>query len=250
MLKIYKKETRRKSFKQYFIFLPLFFSFILFLSFTSAAAVQINQNVDQGITIDYPKYESIRQLESFNLSVHTINNSDGKIINSPNCTLQIQKSNGQIALDDVPLNKIGNHHNYFITLENFSEMGQYAFFINCEDINIGGFASGIFTITANGEPYQNFPIQFQIIILGISLLVLGYSKRNLSLFRFFGAIIILMMGVLTFYPGYNFINYSSYLGKLLGFILVSGGTYFIIGAPLEDWKYRKRTTREEDEKNE
>ena len=38
----------------------------------------------------------------------------------------------------------------------------------------------------------------------------------------------MIMGVITIYPGYSFINYTTLLGKGLGFILIGLGFYFLI----------------------
>lgn len=133
--------------RKYFLIFLLFF---LLISFISSAAVQINQNVQTGLTIDYPKFDFIQRGQAFNLTIHTTNNSDGKVITSPNCTLQIQNSTGGLVIDDVSFTKISNHHNYYLSSGNFSTNGFYDLFIDCEDVGIGGFASVSFKVTTKG----------------------------------------------------------------------------------------------------
>ena len=56
----------------------------------------------------------------------------------------------------------------------------------------------------------------------------GFVTERLRMFKHLGSILLIIVGIITLYPGYNFINYSTLLGKALGFILIGLGFYFWI----------------------
>ncbi len=43
-----------------------------------------------------------------------------------------------------------------------------------------------------------------------------------------GSMVIIVMGIITLFPGYSFINWTTLLGKALGFGLIGVGAYFLI----------------------
>ncbi len=85
-----------------------------------------------------------------------------------------------------------------------------------------------FEVTADGQPFSKFPYQFFIIIIGVLFILFSYINERMSLFRYVGSVILTVMGVLTLYPGYSFINWTTLLGKTLGIGLIALGFYFMI----------------------
>ena len=56
----------------------------------------------------------------------------------------------------------------------------------------------------------------------------GFVTERLRLFKHMGAILLVIMGIITLFPGYNFINHTTLFGLALGTILVGIGFYFLI----------------------
>ena len=54
------------------------------------------------------------------------------------------------------------------------------------------------------------------------------AQEKLRLFKHMRAILMMIMGIITIFPGDSFINYTTLLGKGLGFTLVGLGFYFLI----------------------
>lgn len=89
-----------------------------------------------------------------------------------------------------------------------------------------------FQVTADGNPYQSFPYQIILLMLGFIFVFIGlFYKANLI--TYLGATITLVMGILTLYPGYNYINYSNLTGQLLGISSIGAGFYYLLHDFLE-----------------
>ena len=99
---------------------------------------------------------------------------------------------------------------------------------SCDNVSSAGLETFDVAITADGKKFQTFPTQIVIIIIGLIMICVGIILDRLRLFKHLGSMLILIMGVITLYPGYSFINYSTLTGKVLGFILVGLGFYFLI----------------------
>jgi hypothetical protein len=104
-----------------------------------------------------------------------------------------------------------------------SEMGRYDYSITDNEGNTYGNS---FLVTADGKPYQNFPISYSLILLGLVFLVFGKyfgRKFNTSIFDFFSGIFFMISGILTLTQGFNFTNWSTLDGLALGTIFCGIG---------------------------
>ena len=133
----------------------------------------------------------------------------------------------QIVGEQV-MTKVGSVYNFTLSSGNTSVLGEYI-------VNGIGDLDGTntiwtynFFITADGKPFQAFPNEFAAIGLAFLLIISGLFNNRLNLLKHMGSIILMVMGVLTLYPGYNFINHTNLFGLSLGSILIGIGFYFLI----------------------
>lgn len=160
----------------------IFFLFlILNLSFITPAPAQTNVNLDVGLSIDYPKFETLEVSQPFNLSVKTFNVSSGKYLNGSNCTMELHNQTGGLVFSKANLTSTQNSYNVYISEGNFTQLDTYAFLLYCEHGDLGGFASGTFDVTYLGEYlptssavlYSTF---FFILILSFILILFSIAK--------------------------------------------------------------------------
>jgi len=140
------------------------------------------------------------------------------------CTVSTIDPNGIQVLNNQSLTF---NETFVNTVFPTSKFGVYSNIARCASANITK-SEFTYTVTADGKPPSNFPAQYSIIALGFLLIGLGLTQDRMRMFKHIGSIIIMIMGVLTLYPGYSFIDYSTLLGKTLGFSCVGLGFYFLI----------------------
>jgi len=136
--------------------------------------------------------------------------------------------NSQELIGIKPMTRTGSVYNFTLEATNTSEMGDYIVNGIGDDGGTDDIWNYKFTITADGQPFQAFPNQFVIIALAILLILVGLFNSRLRLLQHLGSIIMMVMGVITIYPGYNFINHTTLLGLSLGTILIGIGFYFLV----------------------
>ncbi len=194
--------------------------------------------VDTGIQLEVPIISEHQFNKNFGFKVHAHNATDGTLLADNTtmfCILHLYRhSDGkqiiELNMTLAPTNRID--FELEILAGNFTELGQYSVLFYCEDSGggnpIGGFLEHPFDVTADGKDGQTFPTQFVIIILGLAFIIIGALEERLKLFQIIGSMVIIIMGILTLYPGYSFINWTTLFGKTLGFGLIGLGCYFLI----------------------
>ncbi len=120
--------------------------------------------------------------------------------------------------------------NFNITFNSssLSEFGEYTLGGFCKDGSVTNIIDITFDVTADGNPFEAFPNQFAVIALAIILIMFGLFQERFRLLKHMGGIILMVMGVITLFPGYNFINHTTLFGVALGSILIAIGFYFLI----------------------
>ena len=147
---------------------------------------------------------------------------------STSCNMTISYPDGSLLIDNLPMTLGSSFANITVLEGQANKLGFYKATQICCDSGFCGkdtFDSGI---TGDGNPYQVFPTQFVVIIFGFALIFFGLLRDSVKMLKTIGSLIIFVMGVLTLYPGYSFINYSNLLGMALGFTFIGGGFYFMI----------------------
>lgn len=116
---------------------------------------ETNANIDIGLQIFYPPLETVKQNTDFNFHIHLSNITNGfpRYNNIDSCFLDLYNSTGDHTLEKGVLNKNANlyDHELFIDGNNFSDLGQHAFFIWCNSSDTGGGVKGGFKVTPSGR---------------------------------------------------------------------------------------------------
>lgn len=160
------------------------------------------------------------------------------------CNITITKPDGSIMIHDVNMTFNTTFRNVTVPFTRNDQLGFARAIQGCANATNGGVDTFDIAITADGKPYRIFPQQFFVIILGFIFIVLGFAKERLRLFKSLGAVIFMIMGVITLWPGYSFINWTTLMGLSLGSILIGLGFYFLIEDSFARGKQDERFTQE------
>ncbi len=144
------------------------------------------------------------------------------------CNITVTYPDGELMFNNRVMNNKGSFHNITLTQVINRELGFHPFIMSCQDGSVFGGDTGNLVITADGKPPQIFPTQFMIAIFAMAFIGAGLFSERLRLFKHMGSIVLMIFGIVTLYPGYSFINWSTLLGKGLGFASIALGVYFFI----------------------
>ncbi len=166
-----------------------------------------------------------------------------------NCNLSVLSPSDVLLLDAITATQSASLGSFNFTLNSSqtSELGEYRVGGFCKDGSVTNIIDFTFDVTANGEPFQEFPTSFIIIFLGVIFIIMGLFQERLRMFKHMGAIVLMVMGVLTLFPGYSFINWTTLTGKVLGFSLIALGFYFLIEDSFSRDKQDEFFTQEEED---
>lgn len=143
----------------------------------------------EGLQIFYPSFDEVKKDSQFSLHVHVSNISNGfPLLNTQaDCFLHLYNSSGSHTFESGPLKKDSNGWDHEIFLDsnggNFSDLGEHAFYIWCNNTawSLGGEARGTFTVTPTGYELtipQAVTYGFIILLLGLFLYFTIYGIRN------------------------------------------------------------------------
>lgn len=144
------------------------------------------------------------------------------------CNITLVYPNGNILINNQVMTNQISFRNITINQSLNNQLGFIKAMESCNNVSSAGLETFDVAITADGKKFQIFPIQIVLIIIGLIMICVGITLDRLRLFKHLGSMFIMVMGVVTLYPGYSFINYSTLIGKVLGFTLVGIGFYFLI----------------------
>lgn len=171
---------------------------------------------------------TFKQNEQVDIKIICIN--AGYCTTSAVCNVSVFSPSEVTLLNGIQATRAANlaFHNFTLNGSQMSDLGQYRVGGFCKDGSVTQLVDFNFDVTANGEPFEAFPNQFVIIGLAFILIIFGFFKDRLRMLKHMGSMILMIMGVLTLYPGYNFINHTTLLGLALGLISIGIGFYFLI----------------------
>ncbi len=213
------------------------FIFLLLAVPLVVAQPQFVQDGDNSLDIEFSKITILQQNNNFTFQYHVFNSSDGILMtdSTTSCEFHLFENSGihivttNSTTGGFILFTPEKDFEIFVDGGNFTRMGLYSVIMQCNTTtNFGGFISYEIIVTADGFPTRSFPIQFQLILFGFISIIFSFLFERLRMFKYMGSLIFLVMGVLTLYPGYGFLNWTTLTGKLLGFILIGSGFYFLI----------------------
>jgi len=171
---------------------------------------------------------TFRQNEAVSVKVVCIN--AGFCTATSQCNASIFAPDENVLLDGIQGTIAGNRafHNFSLNSTQTEDLGEYRVGGFCKDGSVTQLIDFTFDVTADGKPFEAFPNQFAVILLAILLIIFGLFDSRWTLLKHMGSIILMIMGVITLFPGYNFINHTNLFGLALGTILIAIGFYFLI----------------------
>ena len=217
--------------KFYFIFLFLFL--LVFTPTISAQPpfIQPTQPFVDGYIIEIPEQEILKVNQDFNFFFHVFNISNGLPLTDSlvNCEFNLHDSTSKLIFTDNSLffDDTTTAFNVTIGGGNFTTQ-DYTYVTHCNSTDFGGFISVAIKSTPDGKESVAFPQQFSVIALGIILVMFGILRSRYNLLKHMGSLVLMVMGILTLYPGYNNISHTTLFGLALGSSLIGIGFYFLI----------------------
>lgn len=104
--------------------------------------------------------------------------------------------------------------------------GFYLGTMTCTDGGVSGAESFFVEQTADGNASQPFPTQLIILVGCFLLLMFGIVVKEHNILKIIPSIGLIVMGTITLYPGYSYINWSTLSGLMLGAISLGIGFYY------------------------
>ncbi len=144
------------------------------------------------------------------------------------CNFTIIRPNGNTLLTNRIMTFNNNFFNITILKDQNNVLGSHPSIMSCCEGGLCNADTFDIVVTADGNPIQIFPTQFGIILFGFLLVGFGTLFERLRLFKHTGAIMLLVMGVVTLFPGYSLINHSNLAGQSVGFVTIGLGFWFLI----------------------
>ena len=193
---------------------------------------QTNVNIEVGLQVEFTQVNTFENGVDHLFNTHVFNISTGlRVTNdTTQCFYHLFDNEGQHQINQVEMtfDALDKDYDYLVLGTNFTRNGDYSYLITCNATNVGGFLSAGFEITQDGFESVVFPQQFSIILLGFILIMFGILNSRHTIIKHMGAIILMVMGVLTLFPGYNNISHTSLFGLALGTILIGIGFWALI----------------------
>lgn len=227
-----------------FLFFTFLFIFLVGTPFISAQPPFQQSEVQEGFLIIETAYPTSHKVnEDFYVHAHVYNGTSGVLItDNINCFYHFynHQLSGDTHIDTGILTQYGDGYRNETDGNLLDEVGEYSLLIWCNSTTEGGFFEYTFDVTADGQRFQTFPNQFFLIILALGFIFLSFSSSRLTLFKYLGALLAMVMGVITIYPGYNFINHSTLMGLGLGIMLIALGFYYLVEEAFSREKQSKK----------
>lgn len=193
----------------------ILFALVLFLLPFSAAEQESNQDF------------YFKQFEPADIKIVCEDDVfSGPCGSSTSANITIYDPDGKILVSNVKMSRTLDVFNY--TLGKTERTGTYTAVSRFQDGALADVVTSNFYITTNGKPDVVFPIELTILLSSIILIAVGSIFRKLRLFKQVGSMILLVMGIITLYPGYGGFNHTTLIGQLIGFMSIGSGLYFLV----------------------
>lgn len=147
---------------------------------------------------------------------------------SATCNFTLIRPTGETIFSNQIMTFNSNFFNITLLKATNNQLGEHPAIMSCCENGLCDADTFKIIVTADGNPQQTFPTQFAVIFFAFLLVGFGTFFERLRLFKYMGSILLMVMGVLTLYPGYSLINYSNLVGQSIGSIIIGLGFYFLI----------------------
>lgn len=166
-------------------FLTALILMIFLLNFVNAVAViQVNAG-DQGLDIQYPKFDLYKQNGNFTYHFYVFNSTSGALMTNSSiyCGFHLYDSKGEHLFlnENVSYNPVNKEFEQEIDQANFTEIGNYAYLFRCQDFNnkVGGYVSVPILISnasissTTSEAIYYLIVSFAVFIMFVFFLFFG-----------------------------------------------------------------------------
>lgn len=221
-----KSKTTKNLFSFTFI---LSLTFILLFSFSFVIAVvpiTVISVGDNTLEIQTPLFSSLRQGEDLYLNFHVYNKTDGYLFNNTwvDCTYHVYRPNntadtgtsGDTVADGIYA------HQADVLGGNFTEIGNYFYYLHCNSSERGGFAQGLFKVTPSGD---DDVLGLFIILIGMVYIIsfVGFFGRN-EWVSILGGMSMMILGVYILQNGIDV--YRNFMTTALSSTTIGLGVLF------------------------
>ena len=167
------------------------------------------------------------------------------------CNMTLLYPDGSVLLNNIATEYMGSYRSVNLSSSSLNQLGALpsAFMYCCQDGNCGADTFDI-EITADGEPSRTFPTQFMYVIFSFLMILFGTVNERFRISKYAGSMFLMVIGVITLYPGYSFINYSNLGGQALGVIFIGLGFYFLIEDSFSRKEQAQYFTQDHEDKEE
>lgn len=162
------------------------------------------------------------------------------IMDCSNCTsaalcniTRLNYPNSSLVMSNVIMDDVSFPPSFNKTVPQLRQFGWYNGNMRCTENGMSGDRQFEFEITADGNPSQDYPIILVIMVLGALILTFGLTFGNIFLLKYVGATLLTITGLLTIYPGYNYINSTNLLGLAIGTVSIGLGIFFFFYDSIE-----------------
>ena len=204
---------------------------LLFTFFTLVSAVPPFQQTASGVgvRVEAPVLVTHSQNGDFKFHIHTYNTTDGTRLDnsSISCMIHLYSplDGSHLIEDTMSFDSNGIDFEYEVLGGNFTEIGQYAVLIDCENTKVGGFIEYGFDVTPAGIGIANGPTFYWIIILlSLGVVIFGLLMKDATI-TILGSFGLYFFGLYTLFYGVAGVRDTIYTWGIS--IIVLGLAFYI-----------------------
>lgn len=152
----------------------IIYFFLVFILVSTTLAVKDTQVImgeDEGLIIELPPHEVLKQSREYKLHVHVFNKTNGYPIKNDTafCLVHLYNLSGSHILEDN-MSWDSNNVDFQLTIDggNFSDSGFVSYIIQCNTSSVGGAVAGQFQVTPTGEEKQDY-LGLYIMLIAVGL---------------------------------------------------------------------------------
>ena len=198
--------------KYLLVILALCLNFICLYSVSSAPPVTQVQQLTEGYVIEGTPVDILVIGQDYRYNFFVYNISNGVFPKQEvSCLFYMANSTGDTVVYSPPT-KVNGYWSILISGKNFSQVGYYPFGINCNSSTLGGSFMSYFHITTTGEELTEGDSNiaksaiFFLLIMGISLISLGYVFLRKGIWMKWTGIFFMVVGFIMIYYDLVMIN--------------------------------------------
>ncbi|MBU1067099.1 hypothetical protein KKE60_04900, partial [Patescibacteria group bacterium] len=162
---------------------------ILFVPIVYAVQTEITfGNFENGLVIQYPPIQNLKQNESYEFEFHVYNKSNGvPVVNGISCDFHLYNGSGGNHMAEEYDDAVEHIFDYTFDIDgsNFSEIGDYSYLVSCNDSTRGGFDSVPFMVTKTGNSVDEAQsifvvgslIALVLALIGTAIIIVMIAKQ-------------------------------------------------------------------------